>query len=381
MKRIGIVTIHNSPNYGACLQSFALYEYIRRQGAYCEIIDIHRPIHSDYVYEKKYSSFRNNPFTPKKRLKNFFNRRLGRSKRISSFFSVTAEKLFTEFNSSIRYSQTYNKLSELKKNPPQYDVYISGSDQLWNPAQPYCLEPYFLTFAPSSATKISYATSIGITELTEIEKTCFEKWLSTYDAVSVREKQGKALLNSFLKDKEVSVVADPTFLLDRTTWNEIANYPNIQEKYIAVFLLCKDPQIIDYALRLSRESGYKLIFLKKDPQPELKDCIIENNIGPREFLGYLSKADIVITDSFHCTVFSILMGAKNFVSYISPNSKRGSRIIDLLDLFGLDKHLLPSDLSLSFTKLEELPLDVEHINKIIECEKNNARTYLDKWIK
>ena len=64
MKRVGIITIHHSPNYGACLQSYALYKYIVQQGAYCEIIDVHRPIHSDYIYEKRYSSYRNNQFKP-----------------------------------------------------------------------------------------------------------------------------------------------------------------------------------------------------------------------------------------------------------------------------------------------------------------------------
>ena len=152
MKRVGIITIHHSPNYGACLQSYALYKYIVQQGAYCEIIDVHRPIHSDYIYEKRYSSYRNNQFKPsvriRKALKNIIKKVLGRETVVKQFTSPISEQRFKEFNSIIKYSQTYNRLSDLKKNPPVYDLYISGSDQLWNPAQPYCLEPYFLTFVP-----------------------------------------------------------------------------------------------------------------------------------------------------------------------------------------------------------------------------------------
>ena len=141
MKRVGIITIHHSPNYGACLQSYALYKYIVQQGAYCEIIDVHRPIHSDYIYEKRYSSYRNNQFKPsvriRKALKNIIKKVLGRETVVKQFTSPISEQRFKEFNSIIKYSQTYNRLSDLKKNPPVYDLYISGSDQLWNPAQPY----------------------------------------------------------------------------------------------------------------------------------------------------------------------------------------------------------------------------------------------------
>lgn len=379
--KVGIITIHQSPNYGACLQSFALYTYIRQQGADCEIMDVHRPVHEDYIYEREYSSFRNNPFTLKKKAKNFVKTLLGRNKPVSPYFSKVAEQRFIEFNLPITYSKTYNRLSDLKKNPPQYDVYISGSDQLWNPAQPYCLEPYFLTFAPKGKIKISYATSIGITELTATEKKHFKKWLESYHAISVRERQGKLLLDSFLNNKEVVTVADPTFLIDAEQWKKTANYPVIEEDYIVVFLLGHNQQLVDYAIHLGKESGNKVIFIKTKAHITEKYCVIDNEIGPKEFLGYLGRAEMVITDSFHCTVFSILMGANNFYSYINPKSKRGSRITDLLETFGLEKHLLPTDFSATFEQLQQNKIEHGKVNMVIEKEKNKSREFLDKWIK
>ena len=378
MKKIGIITIHNSPNYGASLQSFALYEYIREQGADCEIIDVHRPVNSDYIYESRYSSFRNNPFTLKKRLRNFAKSLLGRKSKI--FLSKLSEERFNQFNSNIRYSRPYCRLSDLKKDPPIYDLYISGSDQLWNPAQPYCLEPYFLTFAPKNAQKISYATSIGITELSNFEKLKFKEWLSTYNAISVREKQAKYLLDSFI-DKEVVTVADPTFLLDVEKWKSIAVYPQIKDKYIAVFLLSRRPELVQYAVKLSKESGYKLILMKQASMPISEEYILENDLGPKEFLGYLSNASLVITDSFHCSVFSLLMDAKNFYSYIHPGNKRGSRITDLLKTFGIEDHLLSVDLSDSFTKLQSRQINHEQKSIIIKNEQRRSKYFLDKWIK
>lgn len=385
MKRVGIITIHHSPNYGACLQSYALYKYIEQQGAYCEIMDVHRPVHEDYIYERRYSSYRNNQFKPtirfKKAFKNTIKKLLGRETVVRQFTSSVSEERFKQFNSFIKYSKTYNRLSDLKKDPPIYDLYISGSDQLWNPAQPYCLEPYFLTFVPKGKKKISFATSIGLTELTQQEKGDFKRWLSSYDAISVREKQGKTLLDSFV-GREIEQVSDPTFLLDTSYWNEIAVFPQTSKKYILLFLLSLNKDILDYAVRLSHESGLELIVLKDATLSSIEGMYtVNNDCGPKEFIGYLGQANMVITDSFHCTVFSLLMGAENFYTYINPVGKRGSRIIDLLATFELNDHLLPTGFDKSYQELTKVPINRKKVIETIENEKNHARAFLDKWIK
>ena len=379
MKRVGIVTIHDSPNYGGSLQAYALYEYIKNKGADCEIIDIRRPVHPDYIYERRYTSYRNNPFSFRKKLKNIIKKLIGRKTKKTQYTSDIAEQRFRQFNSSIRYSKPYGRLSDLKKNPPVYDVYISGSDQLWNPTQPYCLEPYFLTFAPKGKVRISYATSIGITELQINEKNDFKKWLSMYDAISVREKQAQKLLESFI-DQDVSVVLDPTFLLDIDYWKRIANFPDIKGDYILMFLLANNPEIINYGIRLSKESKKHLIFIKAPHLHTNENYTVNNDCGPKEFLGYIGNADMVITDSFHCTVFSILMGAGNFFSYISPDSKKSCRITDLLEMFELKEHLLRADFSLSYSELENIVIDKENLRNKILSEQTKSRNFLDKWI-
>lgn len=383
MKKIGIVTIHNSSNYGACLQSYALYKYIELKGSDCEIIDVRRPIHDDYIYEKGYSSFRNNPFTVKNRILKFI-RQLARiilCRRGSGgqFTSCLSHKRFNAFNSQIHYSKVYNKLSDLKKNPPMYDLYISGSDQLWNPAQPYCLEPYFLTFVPDGKQKISFATSIGITELTDNEKKDFKKWLGSYNAVSVREQQAKDLLDSFV-EREVIRVADPTFLLEPSYWNKIAIYPDMSD-YILLFLLTFNGKVLKYAQSLAKQSGKKLVILKEPRLTTIDgEYTVNNDCGPLEWIGYLGRASMVITDSFHGTVFSILMGAENFYTYINPTSKRGSRIVDLLTMFGLENHILSVDFSSSYSDLTNRAIDKKHVSDVICQERNHSMDFLDKWI-
>lgn len=382
MKKIGIITIHNSPNYGACLQAYALYKYIEQQGDEVEIIDLHRPYaYADYIPSKKYICARPVKRGRLSKMKGTLKALFGVNTKVKSLYSPTAIKKFNAFNSVIKLSQAYRGIDELYANPPVYDLYISGSDQLWNPTQAYCLEPYFLTFVPKNVgKKISYATSIGITELRENEKLDFKRWLSSYDDIAVREVQAQKLLQDLLPEKEVKQVADPTFLLNPDEWKAIAVKPQ-QGKYILMFTLQHRPEILEYCLQLSKQSGLPLIALGQ-VQPDVLDgsYTAVKDAGPKEFLGYIGDAEMVITDSFHCTVFSLIMGAKNFYTYIAPNNHRGSRIIDLLGTYGLKDHLLATTLDEPYNELTSKVLDYEGICETMAKERERSRDFLNKYL-
>lgn len=376
--KIGIITVHNSPNYGASLQAYALWKYII-QSADCEIIDLYRPYQKDYIPSARFRPMRGNVQPTRTKIKRLIKKLLNYTPK---HFSVEAKAKFDEFNSQIKLSKTYKGIDALYANPPQYDLYISGSDQLWNPAQPYCMEPYFLTFTPQTAKKISYATSIGISELKGNEKKLFKEWLSSYDAISVRERQAKRLLESFTNRKDIVQVADPTFLLDVDEWKQMAVYPNSRKPYILLFILSYSKSLIQYALKLCREGGLRLVVVNQ-LQPLCTDGSYDSvtDAGPREFLGYIANADMVMTDSFHGTVFSIIMGTKNFYTYIAPGNKRGSRITDLLDMFGLQDHLLPTELDRSYDELTQNVIDRSEELDTIRKVQADGRNFLDLYIK
>lgn len=380
--KIGIITIHKSPNYGACLQAYALWKYMEQQGNDCEIIDLYRPYQEDYVPSKRFQLMRQNTSFAS-RCKKAVKKMLGIKKRkVGKLFSDNAKLKFDEFNSQIKYSRTYKGIDELYAAPPIYDLYVSGSDQLWNPTQPYCLEPFFLTFVPNGGKKISYATSIGITDLTDEEKRKFKDWLSSYDAISVREFQAKKLLESFITDHVICQVPDPTFLLDVEDWKRLAVNPNIKGKYILLFTLQWSPVLVEYCKRLNAESGLLLVVLTQiQPQNNGGGYIPVTDAGPKEFIGYIANAEMVITDSFHCTVFSIIMGVKNFYTYISPSNGRGSRITDLFDSFGLQNHLLNSDLKDDYTQLASRKINRDGILKTIESLKIQGQGFIDKFLR
>lgn len=376
--KAGIITVHNSPNYGACLQAYALWKYVS-QSVDCEIIDLYRPYQKDYIPSARFRPMRDNAQPVRTKIKRLIKKVLNYTPK---YFSTEAKVKFDEFNSQIKLSKTYKGIDELYSNPPQYDLYISGSDQLWNPTQPYCMEPYFLTFTPLTAKKISYATSIGISELKDNEKELFKEWLSSYEAISVRERQAKRLLESFMNRKDIVQVTDPTFLLDVDEWKRMAVYPDIRKSYILLFILSFSEPLVQYALKLGKESGLRLVVVN-----QLQSLCMEGSYdsvtdaGPKEFLGYIANADMVMTDSFHGTVFSIIMGAKNFYTYIAPGNKRGSRITDLLETFGLQDHLLPTELDKSYDELAQNGIDRSEELDVIRKVQTEGRNFLEPYIK
>lgn len=375
--KIGIVTIHNSPSYGACLQSFALWKYISSHGSDCEIIDVHRPTHSDYKASTHYLPMRQKPVSFKTRvlaeiLK--WRERLFKTMRYSPL-----EEKFNQFNEKIKYSRAFRGLDDLYAAPPSYDLYVTGSDQVWNPQQAYCIEPYFLTFVNNGGKKISYAASIGIDDILPEEKVKFAQWLGSYDAIGVREKSAQDLIATFL-DKPTTLVLDPTFLLDKECWRKEAILPREGSPYVLLFSLSNTAKIINFAKRIAEESKKHLVVLAPDKKDIAEGYTLVSDAGPREFLGYFRQADIVITDSFHGTVFSVIMEAGNFFSYISPRNKRGSRIVDMLRLFRLEDHLLSSELTETASDLQSRKIDVAALDSRIEEECRKSKMFLDGFI-
>lgn len=382
MKKIGIITVHNSPNYGASLQSYALWKYIDSlSDCQCEVIDLYRPYQKEYIKSKRYKGSRekNLPWwrkelmTLKKSLKQIFR---PNKKGTVKLFSDKALPKFEEFNNKVRLSSSYAGPDELYVNPPKYDVYMSGSDQLWNPEQPWALEPYFLTFAPKGAKKVAYGSSIGIETLTKREKQNFKKWLSDYSAIGVREKSAHTLLESIGINS--TIVCDPTFLLGPDYWKSIAIKPK-QEDYILLFTLNVEPHIKEFAIKIAQKANKRLVVLSQYDVPS-ENYVLIDDAGPREFIGFIQHASLVITNSFHGTVFSLIMGANNFFTYIDPKNTRGVRIIDLLDTYHLSDHLLNVELNQSYQELSNITVDQKSIYKILEEERERSINFLTQSI-
>lgn len=378
--KIGIITIHRSPNYGACLQSYGLYTFLKNKGYDVEIIDLLRPTHTEYIQSKKYVPYRRKQLSYTQKIKKIAKNLFGISPKKSSLTNE-AQLKFGSFNNQIKYSRTYYCIDDLYKYPPEYDIYITGSDQLWNPTIGFCIEPYFLTFVRNSGRKISYATSIGIEKLEDNEKKDFSRWLSDYYSISVREESGREILSQII-NQEVTQVSDPSFLLESSQWKSMVVSPKIDRPYILLFTLNYCKELIEFCNRLRKESGKRLVYLclyQPIDVSNLVDIVIDD-AGPQEFLGYINSADMVITNSFHGTVFSLVLNAGNVFSYVPSSQKRGKRITDLFDTYNLSNHVLHDDLSISYKELESRLLDRNDIEKKMNNERNRSQEYLLKQL-
>ena len=372
--KVGILTIQKSSNYGACLQCYALYKYLEDLGNDCEVIDLNRPgvKHQEYRSSKR---FRPSRYSIKKVI--FERLKCLCGKTVEQKYPRSAIRMdkINRFNNQLKYSQKYVSPDDLYDNPPIYDIYISGSDQLWNPTMNYCVEPYFLTFAPKGSRKISYATSIGIADLKEKERQNYREWLSDYTSISVREKTAQSLLASFV-DNQVEQVLDPSFLLSKEEWIDISVPPQISKPYILLFTLEYSNILLEYAKKLKEESGLELVYLCwRQPTDSFEKYVVEREAGIEDFLGYILNASLVITNSFHGSVFSIILETSNFFSYVGK-SKKGSRIVDLLSQFNLGGHLLNENLCQTYEELSKMLVDYKEVLPLIYKEKCKSQEFL-----
>lgn len=383
MKKVGIITIHKSTNYGACLQAHALWKFITQQGYNGFIIDLYRNIHEGFIPSKKYTIYEI-PYIEqrqKKRLEVIKKPLRIIHNKIQNYIYSKArkkrKKRFETFNAMSIYSKPYPCIDQLYETPPQYDIYITGSDQVWNPTIGIPLEPYFLTFT-NSPNKISYASSFGVSTLDDKYKTLFQPWLSTYKTISVREKEGADLVKQII-NKQVPICLDPTLLIGADYWKSIATQTELKDSYILLFFIKGvTKQLLTYCSSIAKNKGYKIIILG---ETSLTNYIKYHTIvdaGPIEFINLIKNAKMVFTDSFHGFAFSIMLN-DNFYILLDKaiNEKsRNSRINTLLDALHLHDRVLNFDNLKDFHSINRAKLDIS-LKKLQE----NSAQYLINSLK
>ncbi len=352
--KVSIITMTSTYNYGATLQAFALQNCVESLGHSCEFIDHYR------VCEDEHRTVNLFDFSKGNLLKIPYKSRL--EKGYSNF------ELFYKDHMHMN-GRKYKNDEELMTDPPIYDAYITGSDQVWNPRE---LKPkYYLKFAPKSAKKISYAASLGVSDTSDENKRIISEYLKNMDGISVREEQGKKLIES-LTDKKVNLNCDPIFLLDRDTWRSYEKpVEGIKGDYLLCYMIYKPKWINEWLRAIKKKTGKKIVFVGLSGyRPVVHDKFVRT-AGPAEFLWLIDHASGVITSSFHGTAFSVMFG-KPVIAI--PDPPRPARIRNLLDTYGLlDCELKECDTSVDFKEY-----DYETVNeKIKELRKLSVKYLKD----
>lgn len=362
--KIGIVTFHRAINYGAVLQAYALEKFIKN-GLCCknvEIIDYQKQ-----AQKKAYKLFRpnNSLLSIAQNLYTLLNINSLNAK-YRKYRSFVEKYIDLSSNS---YDDTNTEL--LSKDSTRYSYLISGSDQIWNVRMSDFDESYFLAFN-NNAEKIAYAPSLGRLDFTPLEEEYFIRYLKTYNILSVREYQSSEYLKKFYS-KEIPVLMDPVFLLSAKEWNEISIKPNVSEKYILFYSLGNVAGIRKFVKKLSRETGIKVVTILKSLRDVFSGFEKRFDAGPQDFLGLISNAEYVVTDSFHAVSFSLIYHRK-FWAFSSSESagERGSwtRIPNLLNIAGLENRILNADNCDSVNIYESIDFKKVDSNLVPQIEKS-----------
>lgn len=326
MKKIGILTFHWADNYGAVLQAYALRQYLSKNGYDAEVVN-YSCKYSARIYRPFYFQANNIKQSVKGILRCTYNLADWAMKRHA----------FNKFRKKIGISDHVYTKQELMNEHYDYDVIITGSDQVWNAEiVGDDINIYSLSFV-KKANAISYAASSGKLDIqhNKIHRNLVEE-VARLSAISVREKSTKEYLEMNLK-KKIFLCADPTMLLSKDEWNQLAeSVHRVGGKYLLVYCISYDEDLIDTVRKISREKKLKIVVCGKIK--ELKGEAVQfTHAAPEQFLNLIKNATFIVATSYHATVFSTIF-QKQFVALLP--SYASNRVSDFCESMGLSSRCI-----------------------------------------
>lgn len=367
--RTATITFHASHNYGSMLQAFALQKMINRLGHDNEVLNL-RTDRQKWLYPKPDELLSRKDVKVKK----FIRRML--------YFPFVKDlqikhELFESFlQKDLKLSRVYSNLQELNNADLPYDCFIAGGDQIWNTSPLDFDWSFYLPFVKAGR-KISYAVSMGPhaeEQVTSLER--IRKYLSSFDAISVREKGTKDLVSS-LTDVPVVESLDPTLLLDKSEWESFINSrATVKGDYIFVYSPSFNPVVYDIADKLGQLLKKKVVTSIYHPRMlQYSSLKYELAVGPWEFLDILSKADLVVSGSFHAVVFSVIFNKP----FWAINGAKDNRMRTFLE----NTHLLHRSIdkaNLGKKVRGNIPCEFCDAEEFIQKGRIESMSYLSKAI-
>lgn len=351
--KVGLLTLYGNSNFGNRLQNYAVQQIVNN---YADSVDT---IIWDEVPIKTKISLR-------------IKKRFGIE--YLDAFDKKKREIFDLFNEGYihtrKVKKRFNSIS--RRIDKQYDFFIVGSDQVWNPEiRKTDKEIYFLRFCKRSK-RIPFSPSIGITSIPNEDREWFKDYVSDFPVLSCREDVGCRLIAD-ITGKECEHLIDPTLVLDRQTWLEFSAPIEIPQKYVLLCMLGNT----------SKEVHDEIYNYSKTNDMEIIDIFDKRShyfsISPQNFVYLIANSSLVITDSYHACAFSINMKVP-FVALDrcdelnSADNHTLSRIFSILQLFHLEDNFVSQN---SF-KLDEPKVDDQIIDAVLEVERIRVKKYLEK---
>lgn len=374
--KIAIITFHASDNCGSQLQTYALSRVLQDHfGVTPDVID-----YSNRRQQEMYAIFR---------------KIHGVKDLVFNLYRLLFLNLLKPYHQSFRNfisnhvhltNVRYSSPDELKNLDGKYDVYIAGSDQVWNTRARDFDDSYFLDFV-TKGRKVAYATSLGATNIIEksSDRTKYTKLVNEFSMLSVREKNAQLLLQT-ITDKPIELLLDPTLLLPKSDWEALAgDEPLIKGKYIFyyAFTYAETPNKIVKTISEKYNMPVYIVDANAWAMGRLfmDGFKLAPQFGPVAFLNLIKYSELVLTTSFHGTALSVAMEKKFWFIKTPMLNPRDDRAITLLNQLGLPNRLQEGDYLLSHNVLQPLEKTVSadelkqksinYLTQALEVSKQN----------
>lgn len=357
---VATLTFHEAINYGAVLQSYALQQAVLNEGFDTELLSYS----CEAIRASHYAAGRG------------VKAKIGWLAR--SRFRTVKHAKFAEFRENHLILTEPVRRDELRAYCDRFRLVIVGSDQVWNPAITEGDTSYFLDFIDDSRRKASYAASLGVRSWSESFQPVGTRLVRDFSLVGVREQGAAAYLRT-AAGVDPCVVCDPVMLLSKEAWERMAVDPRQARPYLLVFGLGRvDADCLQWARRIADQMGVDVVVLHNGAFA-LSGVTNVRDAGPEEFLGWIKRASLVVTNSFHGSCFSILM-EKQFCWFQSAQCSdalktRESRLEDLLDAFDLRSRRVSSGDALAG------PIDYERVRGRLEEYRRASLDFLRRMLR
>jgi len=340
--KVGILTFHNVPNFGAFLQAYALKQVVESLGHEVQIIDL--------------------TLTPQR-----------------TFIGKIVEKIndvsFEKYRRThFRLTDSFNSFET--KYDFGFDLYIVGSDQVWNKSiSKNNYLNYFFDFLPETSRRISYAASFGQKDwpFNKNETDEVKVLLKKFQDIAVREVNGKDLLLETLHI-ESTLVLDPTLLL--YNYDNLISKNHTSNNKVTCFKFKRDQEFYDFTVKFKAKEKLKIRELRGIKPFKGTSIVPFPSIG--DWLYYIKTAPYVITDSFHGVCFSIIF-QKNFI-VIPADIKKFNRIENLLAKLGLSERIFYSYSEILEDDRWKMVIDYSVVNKKLDILRKDSMDYLKRWL-
>lgn len=371
--RIGIITFYKVPNYGSMLQAFALKTFLEHRGHSVEFID--------QPYGRFQNSIKHNFLWPFLTI-----HPRGIPARIEEQIRIH----ITDFSERLPQSKRFDSVGDLRNANLSYDAVIVGSDLVWRPdwCSPRFTDIAFLDFLPPRCKRISYAASFCVHQWGDIDRGKVSSLLSKFDMIGVREDSGALIVQNLCKKDLAHVTLDPTLLINASDYCSLT-YPlenHVEQPYVFQYLLEWSDGLAEQKCVESCCNAIGVHLIEKDrvePQGLLHGIArllgISDKIGVPEWLSRIQNAALVVTNSFHGTVFSIILH-RPFVTLLIPGEMSGlnERIFSLLKKLHLENRMIYANDCNRLRAIVNSPIDWIAVDSYLSKERSNSVDFFSK---